>query len=763
MTWKKLFFRTTFHDLKKRSWCMALIFIIQFFVIPVRALLPIQSQGSVYGSQHSVYYKETIQMLFENDIFTFGSVLLILMLILSAVILAMSGFSYLNSRKKVDFIHSMPIKREALFLSRYVAGVLLYMLPLIVNVGITLLIAAGSEGFTSYVFKSALWFLLYHLVYFLLFYGTAILAIVLIGNFVVSLLGMGILFSYQSVMWYVGTIFKRCFFQTYMREYDFIKAGDPIGILIRQIYSFHNDFYTVNYAGRTVRIGEEYYYSTGGKMCLLALFGAVAAGGIALLLFRLRKSEAAGKSLVFPVSEPIIKVGLLLPVGIIGGMIFRTVASGYRTAWYIFGAAIAFLLGAAVIEMIFRQDFKSLFKHKVSALAGAAVIIIFTLCFQMDLLGFDSRIPKGSQIESVGISIPEVEDSTRYMEMISGETDLSGMGYYEYKRNSYYYGDRLSYALYGGEEAFDPTLNYCMITGEGEVEKVRKLAACYLEYKEEYEQYVRGNGGVNSIEADTLEEMEAMLGDMEDEEEAVRWIPCKVVYRLKNGSKVYRTYNLPYGEKFLEVVEPVFANKSYKLAANPVLVIGKKYRYVLVQSNFTEKRAQIARSDQEELMEALRKDVMNLTFEEVWTQNQKGSFYMTDTLGANMSNECPVYESYTNTLDWLSAHGVTVEDDLEQIEVCSAAIDYFDGTRGYRTIPIEDKQEMEDIKKYLILPEFVAPAAETGIETNTLVMIQYNINSGDGRIINNEYYDMDGYNSRQYYFLEIPDFVKNKL
>lgn len=754
MTWKKLFFKTTFHDLKKRSWCMALIFIIQFFAIPVRSLLFIQECRNNYSS---FYYKESVQRLFEEEIFGFGGLLLSLILILSAVILAMSGYSYLNSRKKVDFIHSMPIKREALFLSRYVGGVLLYMVPLLLNVGIGLLIAAVSKCFTVYILKDALWLLIYHLVYFLLFYGTAILAIVLIGNFVVSLLGMGILFSYQSVMWYMGMVFKSCFFRTYMSEYDFMKASDPIGLLFRQIGTFHYNYYEIDYAGRTVRIGKEYYYSTGGKMCLLALLGAVVAGGIALFLFRKRKSEAAGKSLVFPASEPIIKVALLLPAGIIGGMIMRTIASGYYTAWYIFGAAIAFFLVAMVIEMIFRQDFKSLFKHKVSALIGAAVIVVFTLCFQLDLLGFDNRIPKSSQIESVGISIPAIENSSSdiYSELLSSGEGSASMSYYDSR--SYI----LRSVLFGESGASNPILEYCTITGEEDIEKVRKLAAYYAENQEKYEQYVQDrNQAAETIEAETIEDMEAMIGDGKEQEDNVQWICCKVVYRLTNGSKVYRSYNFPYGEEFLEAVEPVFANENYKLATNPILLSTKNYRYILTHGNFSDKRAQIARSDQEELIECFRKDVMKLTFEEIWTENAKGNFFMSDTFGGNISSTCPVYEGYTNTLAWLSEHGVPVEDNLEQIYVNNAVIEYFDAVNGHKTIPLEEEKEREEIVKYLINQEFLAPGAEITVETEVLVMLEYSINSEDSKIIN--YYGSE-YNSNQYYLLEIPDFVKNKL
>lgn len=760
MTWKKSFFKTTLHDIGKRSWCLALIFVIQFFAIPVRALLSIQSQQSVFGNDRSIYYRDEMQRLFEGQIFNFGSGMLIFVLILSAILLAMSGYSYLNSKKKVDFIHSMPIRREALFLSRYLVGILLYMVPLLLNVGIGLLIAVYSKGFTGFVLKSALWMLLYHLVYFMLFYGTAILAIVLIGNFVVSFLGMGVLFAYQSVMAFMVKVFKSSFFATYMQEYDTSWARDPLGILIKQLDSFHNNYFQYDYAGRAVRIGKEYLYTTGWKMCLFALFGALVAGGVAFVLFRLRKSEAAGKTLVFPISEPIIKVALLLPSGIIGGMIMRTIASGYWTAWYLFGAGIGFFLAAIIIEIIFRQDFKSLFKHKVSALVGAMVIATFSLCFQLDIFGFDARIPKENKIESVGVSFPGVENSDEYLdeysEILSSASDFSEFGLdYQYDRERFSsFFDKYSYFANS-----DYILQLCRITGKEKVEKVRALASYYKENEKEFEK--RADEDEYYIMKEYGNPQEDIIFD--ETEEDKQWITCNVVYRLKNGKEIYRSYKFPYGKEFLEVAEPVFAEESYKLAANPALQSEKNYRYLQTNDNFVVKRISISHTDMEEIMECYRKDVMNQTFEEVFTQNLKGTFQMINSLGSSYSNAYRIYEGSEYTLNWLASHGVTMDVDLNDIDVTGASIEIY-GVNGYKEIYPEEDAQLQELAKYAIREEYVAPIRKNNSGMDIQVMLQYSITSQDDNIVNDGSYADGGYYSNWYTIPgELPDFIKEEL
>lgn len=748
MTWKNSFFKLTLHDIKKRSWCMALFFIAGFFVIPVRALLSAQRYREMYSPNAGTGSNLTeITQLFERQVFDFADGTLLLMLIAGAVVMSISGYSYLNSKKKVDFIHSMPIRREALFLSRYAAGFFLYMAPLILNAGLGLLIAVVSKGVTIYTVKSVLWFLLYQAVYFLLFYGTSVLAIVLIGNFVVSFLGIGVLCGYQTVMWYIIEIFKESFFMTHMGEYQTLKSCDPLGILLRQIGSFEETYFTYDYAGRMIRTGEESYYSTGGKICLIALVGAVIAGAAALLLFRMRKSESAGKSLVFSKAEPVVKAALLLPCGAIGGMVLYGIANGYRRIWYIFGAVLFFLISAVIIEIVFQQDFKSLFKHKISAAAGAGLILIFTLCFWLDIPGYDSRIPKTDRIVSVGISIPVVENQVYSGLYSDGSWDGSSKEYALPSIRDFF--RHINY-----EEDFENVcLQNCEITEKEEIEKVRKLAGYYADNKEKF-------GPENSLDYAAMQETweERQL----ENDKSAKYIECQVVYRLKNGENVYRTYRMPYGKDFLEVMEPVFANEEYKMSSDAIFDDSRNYRYLITENSFTDKITMIASSSREELLECFRKDKIKMTFKEAWTENKKGVFRMTDSFGSNMSVGCDVYEGYTNTLGWLSEHKADLEISAEEIQVESVHLQYWGNSQ--KIMDITDKQEQMDILPYLVRTEFAAPGKSTVYDTMTAV-VEYTYKGEKNQTINGADYFHSKPTSlvAHYFFKEVPPFVKEKL
>ncbi|MDE7404853.1 MAG: hypothetical protein K2M81_07090, partial [Lachnospiraceae bacterium] len=56
-----------------------------------------------------------------------------------ALVSAVQGFSYLYSRKKIDFYMGMPVKRKKRFLVIWANGILLYFLPYLAGLVITML------------------------------------------------------------------------------------------------------------------------------------------------------------------------------------------------------------------------------------------------------------------------------------------------------------------------------------------------------------------------------------------------------------------------------------------------------------------------------------------------------------------------------------------------------------------------------------------------------------------------------------------------
>ena len=123
MTSRSSFFKLLKEDLRQRLWTIVLAAIV--FILPVPIYIAMEISGSWgFGTGMLDNFARRLAEPMARD-----SIWLVLVTVCGALICAVSGFGYLFSKKKVDFFHSLPVKRETLFAVRYINGVLIYLVP----------------------------------------------------------------------------------------------------------------------------------------------------------------------------------------------------------------------------------------------------------------------------------------------------------------------------------------------------------------------------------------------------------------------------------------------------------------------------------------------------------------------------------------------------------------------------------------------------------------------------------------------------------
>ena len=160
MTSKSLFFRLMKEDLKRRLWAFGLSFLTFFFAMPVLAAMGITNLEQQYalwaedagnydfgiGNTADTEFSRKLGELTAECV-GLENVVMGFLVITAALVLALTGFLYLHSRKQVDFYHSIPVRRELLFTVRFVDGILvtgsMYLVNLVFTLGI--LGAAGGQ------------------------------------------------------------------------------------------------------------------------------------------------------------------------------------------------------------------------------------------------------------------------------------------------------------------------------------------------------------------------------------------------------------------------------------------------------------------------------------------------------------------------------------------------------------------------------------------------------------------------------------------
>ena len=174
MTSKNLFFNLMKEDLKRRLWAVALTFLTFFFALPVATALSLSGSRNMEETYYGLMYGARSILGFQNG---FIAVIIVLL----SLILGVTSFSWLHSRKKVDFYHSLPVKREKLFFVNYLDGVLILFSTYAVNLLLGLLVALVNGIVPGDIVPEALGAFGFLLLHFIMLYSVTVLAMVMTG------------------------------------------------------------------------------------------------------------------------------------------------------------------------------------------------------------------------------------------------------------------------------------------------------------------------------------------------------------------------------------------------------------------------------------------------------------------------------------------------------------------------------------------------------------------------------------------------------
>ncbi|MCM1136245.1 MAG: DUF6449 domain-containing protein [Clostridium sp.] len=487
MTSKNSFLVSMKENSKRRLWVWMLSALFFVLALPVTVSITLSQKENtlkylidVYGealAQEALHERLVNNMCgqlgFAGGIFIF--------VIIVAIASGIQGFSYLYNRKKIDFYMGMPVKRKKRFLIIWLNGIILYVIPYLLGLIISLLIAAGNGAVDGRVLLSAAAAFGVNLLFYLCIYHMAILALMLTGNMVITGLGFLVFCLYEYVVRETLNSYKAMFFR-YFNYY----GADAAPVLSPFIW-YEKIQSTFNYKNTM----------EAGYIMALAAF-ALVIGVLAYVCYLKRPAEAAGKAMTFNVTKPVIKVLLTVPMALLAGLLiadsvnYTPRVSQEGIGYMVFTIAVVLVLGNGLIQAIYEFDVKGFLHAKSHILISGVFTALIFLIFRYDLTGYDSYIPKPEQIESF-VFLPS------YYEEAFG----SGARFDEN-------GEYLSDEAYGEKYMF-----------LGQKEEICQLADISIKaYNQLFDKYH------DSSEWNV--------------EETGRWADALLVYRLKNGREVRR-------------------------------------------------------------------------------------------------------------------------------------------------------------------------------------------------------------------------------
>lgn len=661
MTLKNSFWASIKEDNKRRIWLWllsALSYVVFFPTIIAMVLSRVRTREEyLIETMGEALGKQTIyNLMVERMEQCFGLSMPYLWIVAAgfAVVSAIQGFSYLYSKRKMDFYMGLPVKRSRRFLIIWLNGILVYLLPYLAGVLLGWLVLAGNGVMTVSIVKEtvlafALFFLLYMGVYHL-----AILAVMMTGNVNITCCGIAVFLLYELMVREIINLYMQTFFK---------------------FFSYHTDIQRPLLSPFSIlgSYKEKYDEGMGNAMitaCYLILFAA-AAGLTAYICYMKRPSEAAGKAMSFKITQPVIKILLVVPAALLAGYVAGDVA-GYNpnygdgsAGFMIFVMAVAVVVLCCLIQVIYEFDLKGIFHKKhhilISAVAAAAVFVIF----RYDVFGYDTYIPSAENVSSVAIVTP--------------------YEYSYYGGEGYYYYDDAMHSI----SKYDYMTENMYLTDVGAVNKLFKLSM------------------------DTVEKYDD-LSQLYSSGEDAEWYTITVIYRMNNKRNICRSVMVNVkDEEVCELLDRIEGSDEYicsayvgttgmpdKLLEDERLKINVTYGNSIYQQKLSKQEAA-------ELLALYKEDMKGSTFslfrESIHTGSmtvsveEKNAYYT-----SYYDIEVKIYPFLTKCVEYLKEHGYYREhfvdpEDVERIQITNYNYQLQESMREQQGMQITGPEQALDI------------------------------------------------------------------
>ena len=547
--------------------------------------------------------------------------------IVYAVLCAMAVWNYLYNTRSVGLMHTLPIRREGLFLTNVLSGLVMMTIPYAVTGVLIVLVSLLYGGFEPVGVLVTVLGVAGESVF---FFGLATFCALIVGNvfmlpalygllnflavltdFTVNLLAQGFCFGLNSS--YSGTV----------------EWLSPVVYLMQQVRP------SSTYEEKLVQDGVYGSYSTNvltevhlENGWLIAVYAAVGVVLLALawLMYRRRRSESAGDVVSVNWMKPVFRYGWAAFSAILGGrLLYALFWESFQNGLYftvlpmilcmIVGGAVGYYAASMLLAKTLRV-FRSTWKGMLAVALGC---IALCAAMKFDVFGVVRRVPAADSVKQVNL----------------------------------YAADSNYYLTPGQDDAL--------------IEKVRALHQAIISDKDY---------ALTTASAATSAATEAYSGA--DGEDPYTYTTVRFTYTLNSGLKVQRQYDL-YLTRDRMAQEGTYDNLLDRLINSPEM---RQKRIRWQDGNFRLDTAWITTRtggtdlnsrEVETILDAVARDAKNGNwgvYDWFNSRDDADHYDMTVHIGYQMENhrydsiDISVREGMTETIQALKELGLITDEDL---------------------------------------------------------------------------------------------------
>lgn len=398
-----LFNKTIFLNTLRRYWVMWVGYTIALLLFIALSLV-----NELQRNQRYPFHEldASVSYLLSN-----GPVMGLLVSLFSAGIITAILYSYLYNTRHTGMMNSLPIKRETMFLSVFLAGFVGMLLGDVVLI-LCCMVAELAYGQVSVAALGILFLIL--VLENIMFLGFGAFCCMLTGNIFA---GPAVYLIFNATAVVVETMSTTIL--------DRIVYGAPSSLNLRfqwlspvfevsqklnlmETYERNELNEIINYTYKMEGVGVLAAY------CLVGILFAV----FALMLYKRRHMETAGDVVAIPVLEPVFKVCASLA----GALCFTILVAEllydirlYGTMRMVFLAVLMIvggIIGWFIAQMLVEKSLR-VFHHGWKGVGiMSLVFILFLAAAEFDWTGYERRVPGTEDVESVYINCAGVDSGT---------------------------------------------------------------------------------------------------------------------------------------------------------------------------------------------------------------------------------------------------------------------------------------------------------------------------------------------------------------
>lgn len=307
------------------------------------------------------------------------------------VLVSILLFKYTNEEKSSSFIHGLPISKRKLYITNILTGIVMYVIPFLVNLIIILLLNLGEMGKYLQFADIMKWFgvcMLYNTIFFA--FAT------FIGTFCASKISHGILtyilmYAPVGVLVLTSAITENILYGFKGLSSNFEEFTKLPFIKIIEDFREMSSYYlsqTIEFETSTIII----YITSIIVMLVLGYF-----------IYKKRKLEITKEFIAFKGIRSFVKYAATFLVNLLSYMYFYDVI-GKHNIRTLLASFVITLIAYLIIEMILKKTYK-VFKSIIGFIVYAVIITITFVILNTGAFGYETRIPKAEDVQEVSFEV----------------------------------------------------------------------------------------------------------------------------------------------------------------------------------------------------------------------------------------------------------------------------------------------------------------------------------------------------------------------